>query len=102
MVPPLVWLVLILGGAVVIAYTCLFADPAERRLSQSLMMFAVSTMVASSLLVVFFLDQPYRDQSGSIRPSAMRTALGVVGAERARARPAIALPCDGRGRPRAA
>jgi hypothetical protein len=101
-VPSLVWLVLILGGVVVIAYTCLFADPAERHLSQSLMMLAVSTMVTSSLLVIYFLDHPYENQSGSIRPSAMRTALRVIGAERAQAGQPVVLPCDPRGRPRAA
>jgi hypothetical protein len=101
-VPSLVWLVLILGGIVVIAYTCLFADPAERHVSQSLMMLAVSTMVTSSLLVIYFLDHPYENQSGSIRPGAMRTALRVIGAERAKLGRPIAVPCDARGRPRAA
>jgi hypothetical protein len=101
-VPPLVWFVLILGGVVVILYTCLFADPAERHLSQSLMMLAVSTMVTSSLLVIYFLDHPYQNQSGSIRPTAVRTALRVIDAERARTRSLIALPCDPSGRPRAA
>jgi hypothetical protein len=99
-VPPLVWLVIVLGGLVVVLYTCLFADPSERRLSQSLMMVATSSMVLSSLLVVYFLDHPYRDQGGSIRPSAMRTALRVMeGAQGEKLAPA-ALPCDASGRPR--
>ena len=98
-VPPLVWLVLILGGLVVIAYTCLFADPEERRLSQGLMMFAVSTMVISSLLVVRFLDHPYQNRSGSIRPTSMREALDVIGTQRAEQPPLAPLPCDATGRP---
>jgi hypothetical protein len=99
-VPPLVWLVLILGGAVVIGYTCFFADPAERRLGQAMMMLAVSSMVISSLLVIFFLDRPYQDQSGSIRPSAMRSALRVMAADRERPLSPAAIPCDASGRPR--
>lgn len=98
-VPPLVWLVLILGGIVVVGYTCFFADPAERRLPQATMMLAVSSMVISSLLVIFFLDRPYENQSGSIRPSAMRTALRVMSADRAPSLPRAPIPCDSRGRP---
>jgi hypothetical protein len=97
-VPPLVWLVLILGGIVVLGYTCFFADPAERRLGQAMIMFAVSSMVISSLLVIFFLDRPYQDQSGSIRPSAMRTALRVMSADRSP--PLGVVPCNADGRPR--
>jgi hypothetical protein len=99
-VPPLVWLVLIVGGIVVIGYTCFFADPAERRLGQAMMMLAVSSMVISSLLVIFFLDKPYQDQSGSIRPTAMRTALRVMAADRALPLPPGGIPCDATGRPR--
>jgi Protein of unknown function (DUF4239) len=101
-VPPLVWLVLIVGGAVVIAYTCFFADPGERRLPQALMMFAVSTMVASSLLVIRFLDHPYENHSGSIEPTAMRSALAVIATERAQEPPLAPVPCDRTGLPRPA
>jgi hypothetical protein len=96
-VPPLVWLVLVLGGLVVVGYTCFFADPAERRLGQAMIMLAVSSMVVSSLLVVYFLDHPYQDQSGSIRPSAMRGAVRVMAADQT---PPTAVLCDAGGRPR--
>src|ERR671933_521661 len=59
LVPPIVWLFLIIGGAVVISFVGYFADRRERRLSQAGMVAAVTTMVVASLLMVQFLDYPF-------------------------------------------
>jgi hypothetical protein len=75
LVPSLVWLALILGGALVVVYMCLYADPAEPAVVQSLMIGAVTTMVVAGMLVVWFLDRPYENASGSIKPTAMTLTL---------------------------
>jgi hypothetical protein len=99
-VPPPVWFVLILGGALAIVFVGFFADSRERRLSQAMLMAAITTMVASSLLLVAFLDRPYRNQPGSIRPTAMRESIDSTVQEYRFRHPGAALPCDGHGLPR--
>ena len=97
-VPPLVWLALILGGFLIIAYMCFFTDRGERMIVQAMMMGAITAMVVAGLLVVRFLDRPYEDASGSIKPVAMAATLEQMEAER-RASPAAGPnPCDEDGR----
>jgi hypothetical protein len=98
LVPALVWLALFLGGALIVAYMCFYADPAEPAFVQALMMGAVTAMVVAGILVVRFLDRPFNDSSGSIRPTAMMMTLrGMEAGTRGPAKSAAAL-CDERGR----
>jgi hypothetical protein len=78
LVPPLLWLILILGGAVVITTVCLFADAEEARFPQTAMVGAVALLVTSGLLLVRFLDNPYENKSGSIKPVAMTRTLVLM------------------------
>jgi hypothetical protein len=98
-VPAIVWLFLILGGMVVIAFVGYFADRRERRLSQAGMMLAVTTMVVASLLMVAFLDSAYGPHSGSIEPTAMAESLANMQAEDAAVTPGVRPRCDRRGAP---
>ena len=78
LVPPVVWLILIIGAAVVIASVALFADRDEAAVTQAAMAVAVAIIVVSGLVLVRFLDKPYEDKSGSIKPTAMeRTLAGM-------------------------
>jgi hypothetical protein len=98
LVPALVWLALFLGGALIVAYTCFYADPTEPALVQALMMGAVTTMVVAGILVVRFLDRPFNDATGSIKPTAMTMTLkGMEDATRG-SRTSAATLCDERGR----
>jgi hypothetical protein len=81
LVPPLIWMVIILGGVVVIGTVCLFADPKEARFPQAAMIASVALLVASALILVRFLDTPYEDRNGSIKPTAMARALALMEAE---------------------
>jgi Protein of unknown function (DUF4239) len=78
LVPPLIWLILILGGVVVIATVAFFADAQEARAPQVAMIAAVTIVVVSGLILVRFLDKPYENQSGSIKPTAMSRALDLM------------------------
>jgi Protein of unknown function (DUF4239) len=100
LVPSLVWLALFLGGALIIAYMCFYADPAEPFFVQALMMGAVTTMVVAGLLVVRFLDHPYENASGGIKPTTMTMTLRRMEDEEKASGARAAPPCDGRGRPR--
>jgi hypothetical protein len=78
LVPPLVWLILIIGAVVVIASVALFADPDEAAVPQAAMAAGVAIIVVSGLVLVRFLDKPYEDTSGSIKPTAMERTLAQM------------------------
>jgi hypothetical protein len=89
LVPPLVWVIIILGGAVVIFTVCFFADAEERRLPQAAMIAAVAVIVVSGLILVRFLDKPYENKSGGIKPTAMMRTLELIEAEQPKGRAAV-------------
>ena len=78
LVPPVIWLILIIGAVVVIASVALFADRDEAALTQAAMAATVAIIVVSGLLLVRFLDKPYQDKSGSIKPTAMERTLALM------------------------
>lgn len=92
-VPPPLWFVLGLGAFVTIAYMCAQADPREGLLIQSIPIGFFSALVTAGLLVVFLLDHPYSNESGSIAPTEMRRTLTFIDH-------GSATPCDERGIPR--
>jgi Protein of unknown function (DUF4239) len=75
LVPPVLWLILIVGAVVVIAAVGFFADTREAWVPQAAMIASVAVIVASGLVLVRFLDRPYEDKSGSIKPTAMTRTL---------------------------
>jgi hypothetical protein len=75
LVPPVIWLILIVGAVVVIASVALFADRSEAAFPQAAMVAGVAIVVVSGLLLVRFLDKPYENKSGSIKPTAMERTL---------------------------
>ncbi len=78
LVPPVIWLILIIGAVVVIGSVALFADRDEAAVMQAAMVAAVAIIVASGLVLVRFLDKPYEEQSGSIKPAAMERTLAQM------------------------
>jgi hypothetical protein len=98
-VPVPVWIVLILGGLMIVIYVAFFASPRERLLSQFVMMGTTVAVIASGLLLVAFFDQPYSDRPGALEPTAMAATLKRMEVER-QAEPFATEPeCDSSGRP---
>jgi hypothetical protein len=92
LVPPVIWLILIIGAVVVIASVALFADREEAAVMQAAMVAGVAIIVVSGLVLVRFLDQPYEDKSGSIKPTAMERTLAQMEREH-RGRGQAAIRC---------
>jgi hypothetical protein len=92
LVPPVVWLILIIGAVVVIASVAFFADRDESAATQAALIVAVAIIVVSGLVLVRFLDKPYEDKSGSIKPEAMERTLSLMEKER-RARGGAVIRC---------
>lgn len=98
-VPQPLWLVLILGAALLVGFMCFFADRSEAFLVQTMMIGAITAVVVSGLLVIRFLDRPYENRNGSIEPAEMRQTLQLMQQERQQSDQGARSPCDEQGRP---
>jgi hypothetical protein len=93
-----VWFILALGGAATVGFVLLFTDRREAFPVQASLMAVVAAMVAASLMLVWFLDHPYEDQSGSVKPDEMERSLANMEEER----PGFSAPCSLNGDPQPA
>jgi Protein of unknown function (DUF4239) len=95
--PTTVWVVLLLTAAIVFAYMLFFADPAEMKRSQAMLIGSATTVVVITLLAIRALDNPYRPGLGSIQPAAMERTLVILDEARAAVGATAAPPCDENG-----
>jgi hypothetical protein len=93
--PAPVWFVLGLGAFVTIGFAMFFVDRREHFIVQGSLIGAITALVVSGLLLIWFLDHPYENQSGSIKPDEMERQLVIVEAEQVSA-PQL---CDAQGHP---
>jgi hypothetical protein len=77
-IPAPLWIITLLLGVLVVAYVALFADPAERVLPQALTASVVAATLATSVMLIRFLDNPYARGSGSLQPTDMVRVLGQI------------------------
>jgi Protein of unknown function (DUF4239) len=96
-IPTPLWIVLFFASSVIFTYMLFFADSGERAVVQGVLMGSVVAVIASLLLLLQFLDNPFHGSVGGLQPVAMERslrildeALGVIGADRV-------LPCDAEG-----
>jgi hypothetical protein len=94
-VPTPLWIVLILGGVVAVLLQLAMLDRGERLIVQCAMIAGVAAIVAAGLSLVYFLDHPYGDRTGSIQPTQMERTLAEMHA----ADPGLQLSCDAGGSP---
>jgi hypothetical protein len=88
-VPTPLWVGLVLAGCIVVSIQLVMADPREHLLVQGGMIGGVAAMVAIGLLLINFLDHPYRSGPGSIQPREMTTTLTIMRQQQ----PGLHLPC---------
>jgi hypothetical protein len=98
-VPPPLWFVLLLGAALTIAWVVLSASARGSFLVQGAVAASVASMVTSALLLVWFLDHPFADESGSITPIEMEHTLETIAEEEKDQAVEVSPPCDEVGNP---
>ncbi len=96
-IPAPLWIVLFLSAGVIFVFMLLFADSAERAFVQATMMGGVAIVIASALLLLWFLDNPYHSGAGGLRPVAMERALVQLDAATKAVGLQLDPPCDARG-----
>jgi hypothetical protein len=91
--PAPVWFILGLGAVLTIGFPLLFADRRESFLVDASLIASISALVTAGLLLVWFLDHPYANDAGSIKPTEMRMSLEIVEGEQ----PDLVPPCNAEG-----
>jgi hypothetical protein len=98
-IPGPLWLILFVTGALVALYALFFADPGEHWLPQAVIAATIAAMLAISVLVIKFLDDPYTPGFGTLKPADMQRVLTQIDAASHALGIKVKLPCDADGRP---
>ncbi|HEV8462309.1 MAG TPA: hypothetical protein VGQ38_16540 [Gaiellaceae bacterium] len=96
-IPLQLWIVLFVSAVAIFVFMLFFADSAERAVVQATMMGGVAMVIASTLVLLWFLDHPYHSGPGGLRPVAMERTIRILEQDAAVFNASLAIPCDGRG-----
>jgi hypothetical protein len=96
-IPTPLWIVLLLSAVLIFVFMLFFADSGERVIVQATMMGSVAVVVTSTLLLLWFLDNPYHRGASGLRPFAMERSLRLLTSETGIARGRFEIPCDPAG-----
>jgi succinate dehydrogenase/fumarate reductase cytochrome b subunit len=96
-IPSPLWLVLFFTSGLIFVYMLFFADSGERALTQALLMGTVVAVIVAMLLLLQFLDHPFHESIGGLRPDAMERTLKVIDQELSPTQRQMQLPCDTSG-----
>lgn len=77
-IPAPVWLGLVVTAGIVWGFVFLFADRGEGTFVQCTIVGSVTAMLVTGLLLVQFLDHPYRSGAGSLEPVAMEDTVAQI------------------------
>jgi len=95
--PVPLWIVLFFIAAIILVFLFGMADSSERVWVPALFMGSVVAVIASLLLLLQFLDNPYRGGVGGLKPVAMERSAQFIDQELATIGGGITIPCDDHG-----
>ena len=96
-IPTPLWIVLFLSAGIICIFMLFFADSGERVIVQATMMGSVAIVITSTLLLLWFLDNPYQSGTGGLRPFAMERTVARLTHDTGIAAERFRIPCDARG-----
>jgi hypothetical protein len=96
-IPTPLWIVLVLSAVMIFVFMLFFADSGERAIVQAVMMGSVAVVITSTLLLLWFLDNPYHAGASGLRPFAMERTVARLTQNTGIARERFSIPCDSRG-----
>ncbi len=96
-IPTPLWIVLFFISGVVFVYMLFFADSDERAVTQGLLMGSVTAVIVTMLLLLSFLDSPFKSGIGGVQPTAMERTLRIVDEASSLAGVEVRTPCDEEG-----
>jgi len=96
-IPVALWVVLFLSASVALGFMLLFADPSEHAVVQGAMAGGVAIVLTSTLLLLWFLDNPYHKGVSGLKPVAMERTLSLMDRASAAVGLTLTIPCDENG-----
>jgi hypothetical protein len=97
--PSPLWLLLIFLSAVIFVFMLFFADRSEGAVTQAVLMGSVASVITAMLLLIQFLDNPFHEGVGGVRPVAMERNLDIIDRALRASGIRVAVPCDESGNP---
>ena len=98
-IPAPLWVVLIFIAMVIFSFMLFFADRGEGAVTQAMLMGSVASVLVTMLLLIRFLDSPFHEGVGGVRPVAMERTLRIIDEALQAVGARVDLPCDARGTP---
>jgi hypothetical protein len=96
-IPTPLWIVLFTIAFVIFVYMLFFADKGEGAVTQAMLMGSVIFVMVTLLLLLHFLDNPFRPGVGQLQPVAMERAIRIIDEELDIVGFDAPLPCDESG-----
>ena len=97
--PTPLWIGLFFISAIVLTYIFGFADSAERAWVQGLFMGSIVAVITTMLLLLAFLDEPFRGDVGGLQPLAMERTERLIDQQLTALGGSVTIPCDADGVP---
>lgn len=92
-VPLIVYVMILLGALITIGSLLLYADAAKPAWGHALLIIGPVFVVAASLIVIYFFDNPFTESPGGVTPRAMITTSQYIDADLAQLGPVPPLDC---------
>jgi hypothetical protein len=96
-IPAALWIVLFLSAGVIFVFMLFFADSGEHAVVQGTIIASVAVVITSTLLLLWFLDNPYHRGLSGLKPVAMERTLRLLDKEAEIAGISFVVPCDENG-----
>ena len=93
-IPAPLWAVLFFTAGLILVFMLFFADSGERAVVQGMLMGSVVAVVTTTLVLLYFLNHPFHEGIGGLRPVAMERTLTVLQEELDVDGRDITIPCD--------
>jgi hypothetical protein len=98
-IPLPLWVVLLFISLVIFVFMLFFADSGEGAVTQAVLMGSVAAVMVAMLLLIRFLDSPFHEGVGGVRPVAMERTLGIIDQALRAVEARVVLPCNAQGNP---
>jgi hypothetical protein len=98
-IPGPLWVVLYFTAAVIFLFMLFFADRGEGKLVQGVLIGSVAAVITTTLILISYLDAPFREGFGGLRPAAMERTLDTLNQAQAVLGQTDVPPCDDLGVP---
>ena len=97
-IPTTLWIALFFIASVIFAFMLFFAASGERAIVQGMLIGSVVAVIATMLLLLKGLDEPFHNGVGGLQPVAMERSLRMIDEALSTVGARVQIPCDARGK----